>query len=110
MHSKQNGRHYSYQHNHTSRGIKISQKIIEEIGAGGLSGAALTERATEVISYIRQRVPQDFVIIGVGGIMNARDAIEKVKAGANLIQLYSGLIYEGPGFVRKINKAISDYK
>ena len=91
-------------------GLKSSKKLVEDIGAGGLSGAAVTQHSTDIIKYIRKRVPQDFVIIGVGGIMNAEDALEKVKAGANLIQLYSGLIYEGPGLVRKINQMLCDYK
>lgn len=79
---------------------------IESIGAGGLSGAALTNRATEVIRHIRKNVDDEFIIIGVGGIMNAEDAIDKIKAGANLIQIYSGFIYEGPAIVNQINKAL----
>ncbi|MBT8195607.1 MAG: quinone-dependent dihydroorotate dehydrogenase [Bacteroidia bacterium] len=90
-------------------GLKTSVNRIEEIGAGGLSGASVTERSTEVIKYIRKRVPQDFVIIGVGGIMNAEDALDKIKAGADLIQLYSGLIYEGPSLVKDINKKLASY-
>lgn len=86
--------------------LNSSQSKIEEIGAGGLSGAALTERATEVISYIRKKVSDDFVIIGVGGIMSPDQAIEKIKAGANLIQIYSGLIYEGPSIVNQINRRL----
>ena len=90
------------------QGLSTNAKIIEDIGAGGLSGKPLTTRATEVIRFLRQALGQDVCIIGVGGIMTAEDAIEKLKAGANLIQIYSGFIYNGPSFVKNINKAISN--
>ena len=90
------------------QGLSTNAKTIEEIGAGGLSGKPLTTRATEVIRFLRQALGQDVCIIGVGGIMTAEDAIEKLKAGANLIQVYSGFIYNGPSFVKNINKAISN--
>lgn len=79
---------------------------IEEIGAGGLSGKPLTNRSTEVIRYLSTNSNKAFPIIGVGGIHSAEDAIEKLDAGADLIQIYTGFIYEGPGLVKKINKAI----
>jgi len=79
---------------------------VKEIGAGGLSGKPLTARATEVIKYLRQALGKDICIIGVGGIMTPEDAVEKMKAGANLIQIFSGFIYNGPSFVKNINKAI----
>ncbi len=73
---------------------------------GGLSGKPLTKRSTEVIRYLSQRSNKSFPIIGVGGIHTAEDAIEKLKAGASLVQVYTGFIYEGPGIVRNINKGI----
>ncbi|MFY0650528.1 MAG: quinone-dependent dihydroorotate dehydrogenase [Cyclobacteriaceae bacterium] len=80
---------------------------VSEIGNGGLSGAALTKRSTEVIRYLSEKSNGSFPIIGVGGISSADDAIEKLEAGASLVQIYSGLIYEGPGLVKKINKQLS---
>ncbi len=74
--------------------------------AGGLSGRPLTGRATEVISYLSQKSNGAFPIIGVGGIHSAQDALDKLKAGATLVQLYTGFIYEGPGLISRINKKI----
>lgn len=90
----------------TREGLITNVQKIKEIGAGGLSGKPLTTRATEVIKFLRQALGQDICIIGVGGIMSPEDAVEKLKAGANLIQIYSGFIYNGPSFVKNINKAI----
>lgn len=73
---------------------------------GGLSGKPLREKSTEVIAYLHQKSKGKIPIIGVGGIHSAEDAIEKLRAGACLIQLYSGFIYEGPGLIKKINQAI----
>ena len=73
---------------------------------GGLSGKPLTKRATEVIRFLSDKSGKAFPIIGVGGIMTAEDAIEKLEAGASLVQLYTGFIYEGPELVKKINEAI----
>ena len=73
---------------------------------GGLSGKPLTKRSTEVIRFLSQKSNKAFPIIGVGGIHSADDAIEKLEAGASLIQLYTGFIYEGPALVKAINKAI----
>jgi len=73
---------------------------------GGLSGKPLTRRSTEVISYIFKKSKGSFPIIGVGGIHSAGDAMEKLNAGASLVQLYTGFIYEGPGLIGKINKSI----
>lgn len=70
--------------------------------AGGLSGAPLTQHATEIIRQFRKHLGPDFPIIGVGGIMSAQDAKEKMEAGAQLVQIYSGLIYAGPGLVSRI--------
>ena len=75
---------------------------------GGLSGKPLTKRATEVIRFLSEKSNKSFPIIGVGGIHTAEDAIEKLEAGASLIQLYTGFIYEGPALVKAINKKILD--
>ncbi len=83
-----------------------SRSIVEAAGSGGLSGGPLTQKSTEVIRYLRQKLGPGFPIIGVGGIMTTEDALDKLNAGADLIQLYSGFIYEGPGFIKRINKAI----
>lgn len=73
---------------------------------GGLSGKPLTKRSTEVIRFLYENSGGAFPIIGVGGIHSAEDALEKLRAGASLVQLYTGFIYEGPKLVRDINKAI----
>jgi len=79
---------------------------VEKLGAGGISGKPLTKRSTEVILYLHQKSNGAFPIIGVGGIHSAEDAIEKLKAGASLIQIYTGFIYEGPSLIKKINQQI----
>jgi len=89
-------------------GLKTSNERIKEIGNGGLSGAPLKARATEVIRYLSQRMHPGKIIIGVGGIGSAADAIEKLDAGASLIQVYSGLVYAGPTLVKEINQAIAE--
>lgn len=73
---------------------------------GGLSGAPVTKRSTEVIRYLKTKSGNAFPVIGVGGIMTVQDALDKLDAGADLIQLYTGFIYEGPALVKRINKAI----
>jgi dihydroorotate dehydrogenase len=73
---------------------------------GGLSGKPLTKRATEVIRFLSEKSNKAFPIIGVGGIMSAEDAMEKLEAGASLVQLYTGFIYEGPGLIKEINREI----
>ncbi len=73
---------------------------------GGLSGKPLTKRSTEVIRFLSEKSNKAFPIIGVGGIHSPKDALEKLEAGASLVQLYTGFIYEGPKLVTQINKAI----
>lgn len=89
-------------------GLKTSSSIIEACGEGGLSGAPLRASSTEIIaslySLTRGRIP----IIGVGGIFSAEDAWNKICAGASLIQIYTGFIYEGPGIVRDINEGLHE--
>lgn len=78
----------------------------EPLGNGGLSGKPLKDKSTEIIRYLAQKSNKAFPIIGVGGILTAEDAIEKLEAGADLVQVYTGFIYEGPGIAKRINKAI----
>lgn len=87
-------------------GLVTPRYEVDRLGEGGLSGRPLTNRATEVIRYLRAGLGKEFPIIGVGGIMSEADALEKLSAGADLIQVYTGYIYEGPDLVRRINKAI----
>ncbi|MBP4143171.1 quinone-dependent dihydroorotate dehydrogenase [Flavobacterium sp. P4023] len=79
---------------------------VNKIEMGGLSGKPLTKRSTEIIRFLSEKSNKSFPIIGVGGIHSAQDAIEKLEAGASLIQLYTGFIYEGPALVKAINKEI----
>ena len=87
-------------------GLKTAEKRLKAIGNGGLSGQAVKKRSTEVIRYISEKSNKSFPIIGVGGIHGAEDAIEKLKAGASLVQIYTGFVYEGPSIVKKINQGI----
>ena len=77
---------------------------------GGLSGKPLTDRATEVIRFLSEKSNKSFPIIGVGGIHSAQDALEKLNAGASLVQLYTGFIYEGPALIKEINKAVASQR
>lgn len=86
--------------------LTASTDKLEEIGAGGVSGKPLTSRSTEVIRYLSMKSNKSFPIIGVGGIHSEKDALEKLEAGASLVQLYTGFIYEGPVLVKRINRAI----
>jgi dihydroorotate dehydrogenase len=86
--------------------LKANKELVDAIGAGGLSGKPLTKKSTEIIRYIHQKTNGEIPIIGVGGIHSAADAIEKLEAGASLIQLYTGFVYEGPELIKKINQEI----
>ena len=83
---------------------------VEKIGAGGLSGLPIRDKSTEVIRYVTKKSGNAIPIIGVGGIHSAQDAIEKLQAGAVLIQMYTGFIYEGPSVVKSINNAIIEFR
>ena len=87
-------------------GLKTVKTKLETIGNGGLSGKPVKDRSTEVIKYLVDKSNKAFPIIGVGGIHSAEDAIEKLDAGATLVQLYTGFIYEGPWLIKRINKKI----
>jgi dihydroorotate dehydrogenase len=78
--------------------------------SGGLSGKPIAERSNEVIRFIHENSNGTIPIIGVGGIMSPKDAIDKIKAGASLVQLYTGFVYGGPGLVKQINQAILNYR
>lgn len=83
-------------------GLSASSAHIEQIGAGGLSGDPVRRRSTEVVGFLRSQLGKEAVIIGVGGVRNGRDAIEKIVAGANLVQVYTGFVYEGPAMVKRM--------
>jgi len=87
-------------------GLKATDERLAEIGNGGLSGQPVKEKSTQVIKYLSQKSNKAFPIIGVGGIHSAKDALEKIEAGADLVQIYTGFIYEGPSLVKQINKAL----
>ncbi len=86
--------------------LHTAEDQIVKIGSGGLSGKPLSNRSTEIIRTIAEKSKHAFPIIGVGGIHSPEDALEKIMAGASLIQLYTGFIYEGPGIVKRINKKL----
>jgi dihydroorotate dehydrogenase len=85
-------------------GLITDKATVETIGNGGLSGKPLTDRSTEIIRYLSEKSSYSIPIIGSGGIMAPADAIDKLNAGATLIQLYTGFIYNGPMFAKKINR------
>ena len=87
-------------------GLKTPKNKLDTIGQGGLSGKPLKSRSTEIIKYLSNKSKKSFPIIGVGGIHSPYDAIEKINAGATLVQLYTGFVYEGPNLIKKINKYI----
>jgi dihydroorotate dehydrogenase len=88
------------------QGLMTRPEVVSEIGAGGLSGKPLTKRSTEVIRYLNQKLGGSIPIIGVGGIHSTEDALEKLAAGASLIQLYTGFIYEGASLIADINNEL----
>lgn len=80
---------------------------VEELGNGGLSGKPVKDRSTQVIRYLKENAKKPFPIIGVGGIDSPENALEKIQAGASLIQLYTGFIYQGPSLIKQINKSLA---
>lgn len=87
-------------------GLKASKEQLTEIGNGGLSGQPVKDKSTSVIRFLAEKSNKAFPIIGIGGIHSANDALEKIAAGADLVQIFTGFIYEGPSLVKKINKAL----
>lgn len=87
-------------------GLHTSDAKLTEIGAGGLSGKPVLKRSTELVKYVADRSQKKFAIIASGGIFSPEDAMQKLNAGANLVQLYTGFIYEGPALIKAINKSL----
>jgi len=87
-------------------GLITAKEKVSALGSGGISGKPLTKRSTEVVRYIHQKSEGKIPIIAVGGIHSAQDALDKIAAGASLVQLYTGFIYEGPKLIKEINQAI----
>jgi dihydroorotate dehydrogenase len=87
-------------------GLTTDAEYVKSIGMGGLSGKPVTKRSTEVVKYLRSKLDKKYFIMGVGGIHSVEDALEKINAGADVIQLYTGFIYEGPALVKAINKRL----
>lgn len=88
-------------------GLVTAPQIVEEIGAGGLSGKPLQKRSTEIVQYIIQKTSGKLPVIASGGIFDGKDALEKIGTGAQLIQVWTGFIYQGPGIVRQICHILS---
>ena len=87
-------------------GLKTDKTKVQAIGSGGLSGQPVKARSTKVIEYLSVKSNKAFPIIGVGGIHSPEDALEKLDAGATLVQVYTGFIYEGPSLIKRINKVL----
>ncbi|MEK9997321.1 MAG: quinone-dependent dihydroorotate dehydrogenase [Cryomorphaceae bacterium] len=87
-------------------GLKASQEKVAAMGAGGLSGKILRERSTEVVRYLRNKLSADIAIVAVGGIFTGKDAKEKLDAGADLVQVWTGFLYEGPAMVRRMLRSL----
>jgi len=87
-------------------GLKSDSQMVTEIGAGGLSGLPVFDKSTELLKYVAKKANKKFAIIASGGIFSAEGAKEKMAAGADLVQLYTGFIYEGPGLIKAINKSL----
>lgn len=86
--------------------LSTGEQEVKAIGAGGLSGAPVFTKSNEVLAYLSQKTKGTVPIIGVGGILTGKDALDKMQKGASLIQVYSGFIYEGPAMIKKIKKAL----
>ena len=87
-------------------GLTSSATLIDRIGRGGLSGPPLKARATGLVRYLYRKTKGKVPIIGVGGISSADDAYERIKAGASLVQVYTGLVYQGPGLIKDIKQGL----
>ena len=86
--------------------LKSNSRLINKCGEGGLSGSPVASRSTDIIALLSKQLNKDKIIMGVGGIMNAADALDKIEAGASMIQIYTGFIYEGPAVVKKMLKIL----
>jgi dihydroorotate dehydrogenase len=94
----------------TRDNLTIGKDEIEKIGKGGLSGKPLRDKSTETITYLFKKTNGKIPVIGVGGIMSPEDALEKIKAGASLVQVYTGFIYHGPSLPKKINRELLNHQ
>jgi dihydroorotate dehydrogenase len=90
-------------------GLTISQEQIDKIGNGGMSGAPIRKKNLELVRYISEKTKGKLPIIGVGGIMSGKDAKDMLDAGASLVEIYSGFIYEGPALIKNINKYLETH-
>ena len=90
----------------TRDGLNTPKNLLDEIGNGGLSGRAIQKRSTQVVQWISEITGGNKPLVGVGGIDSPEAAIEKIEAGAHLLQIYTGMVYEGPSLAKKINKAL----
>lgn len=90
-------------------GLTISQEQIDKIGNGGMSGAPIRKKNLELVRYINEKTKGKLPIIGVGGIMSGKDAKDMLDAGASLVEIYSGFIYEGPALIKNINKYLETH-
>ena len=88
--------------------LQTTNYKLQTIGAGGLSGLPVKERSTEIVKYIHQKINGQILIMASGGIFTGVDAKEKINAGASLVQVWTGFIYEGPGIVKNICKEIKN--
>ncbi len=86
------------------KGLKSNK--IKNIGEGGLSGKPLSEKSNSIIKYLKKNAKNNLVIIGVGGVFTFEDVHDKIKSGADLVQVYTGWIYEGPSMIKKINNSL----
>jgi dihydroorotate dehydrogenase len=89
-------------------GLETDPDRIETIGPGGLSGPPLENRSTRMVRYLYRRTAGLVPIIGVGGVASTEQAYRKIRAGASLVQLYTGLVYHGPGLIRRMKIGLSD--
>lgn len=87
-------------------GLTISQERIEKIGNGGMSGAPVHKKNLELVRYIHTKTEGKLPIVGVGGIMSEKEAKAMIEAGASLVEIYTGFIYEGPALIKRINKTL----
>jgi dihydroorotate dehydrogenase len=94
----------------TRNNLSTGKDAVKRIGEGGLSGSPLRDRSTFVIKFLADRLGGKIPVIGAGGILTPEDAVSKLEAGASLIQVYTGFIYEGPAIARRINRAILEHQ
>jgi dihydroorotate dehydrogenase len=90
-------------------GLKTSSQKVAAMGAGGLSGPVLKDRAVEILNLLRTNLPSEVAIVSVGGVFSSADALQRLKLGASLVQGYTGFVYEGPLWARKINRGLAVY-